>query len=148
MSLKSIRESYAGLINAFAEAGVKLDESQKASLDTFIVALESKMSKQKEATVKATKKSVTEHLEKQYQKVFESIMKHQQENALIASKIQSKVQHIKESKKMARKLDNYLSLYVESVLPKKTIVDYDRMQKLETLHESLKDMLVADEDAV
>ena len=52
MSLKSIRESYAGLINAFAEAGVKLDESQKASLDTFIVALESKMSKQKEATVK------------------------------------------------------------------------------------------------
>jgi hypothetical protein len=49
---------------------------------------------------------------------------------------------------MARKLDNYLSLYVESVLPKKTIVDYDRMQKLETLHESLKDMLVADEDAV
>lgn len=148
MSLKSIRESYAGLINAFAEAGVKLDESQKASLDTFIVALESKMSKQKEATVKATKKIVTEHLEKQYQKVFESIMKHQQENALIASKIQSKVQHIKESKKMARKLDNYLSLYVESVLPKKTIVDYDRMQKLETLHESLKDMLVADEDAV
>jgi hypothetical protein len=73
MSLKSIRESYAGLINAFAEAGVKLDESQKASLDTFIVALESKMSKQKEATVKATKKIVTEHLEKQYKNVFESI---------------------------------------------------------------------------
>ena len=75
-------------------------------------------------------------------------MKHQQENSLIASKIQSKVQHIKESKKMARKLDNYLSLYVESVLPNKTIVDYDRMQKLETLHESLKNMLVVDEDAV
>ena len=148
MSLKSIRESYAGLINAFTEAGVKLNESQKASLDTFIVALESKMSKQKEATVKATKKIVTEHLEKEYQKVFESIMKHQAENAELAAKVQSKIQSINESKKIARKVNNYLDLYVESVLPKKTIVDYDRMQKLETLHESLKNMLVVDEDAV
>lgn len=39
-------------------------------------------------------------------------------------------------------------MYVESVLPKKTIVDYDRMQKLEKIHESLKDMLVVNEDAV
>jgi hypothetical protein len=127
MSLKSIRESYASLINAFTEAGVKLNESQKASLDTFIVALESKMSKQKEATVKATKKIVTEHLEKEYKKVFESIMKHQAENAELAAKVQSKIQSINESKKIARKVNSYLDLYVESVLPKKTIVDYDRM---------------------
>ena len=39
-------------------------------------------------------------------------------------------------------------MYVESVLPHKTIVDYHRMQKLEKLHESLKDLLVVDEDAV
>lgn len=148
MSLKSIRESYAGLINAFTEAGVKLNESQKASLDTFIVALESKMSKQKEATVKATKKIVTEHLEKQYKEVFESIMQHQAENAELAAKVQNKIQSINESKKLARKVNNYLDLYVESVLPKKTIVDYDRMQKLEQIHESLKKMLVVDEDAV
>ena len=148
MSLKSIRESYASLINAFTEAGVKLNESQKANLDTFIVALESKMSKQKEATVKATKKIVTEHLDKQYKKVFESFMKHQAENAELASKIQNKIQSINEAKKLARKVGNYLDLYVESVLPKKTIVDYDRMQKLETLHESLKNLLVVDEDAV
>lgn len=148
MSFKSIRDSYSQLIQSFAEAGVKLNESQKASLDTFIVALESKMSKQKEATVKATKKVVTEHLEKEYKKVFESIMKHQAENAELAGKVQSKIQSINESKKMARKVDNYLGLYVESILPEKKIVDYDRMQKLETLHESLKDLLVADEDAV
>lgn len=148
MSFKSIRDSYSQLIQSFAEAGVKLNESQKASLDTFIVALESKMSKQKEATVKATKKVVTEHLEKEYKKVFESIMKHQAENAELAGKVQSKIQSINEAKKMARKVDNYLGLYVESILPEKKIVDYDRMQKLETLHESLKDLLVADEDAV
>lgn len=148
MSLKSIRESYNSLITAFADAGVKLNESQKTSLDTFIVALESKMSKQKEATVKATKKIVTEHLEKEYKKVFESIMKHQARNSELAAMIQNKVHSINESSKIARKVSNYLDLYVESVLPKKTIVDYDRMQKLENLHESLKDMLVVNEDEI
>ena len=34
------------------------------------------------------------------------------------------------------------------MLPKKTIVDYDRMQKLERIHESLKDALVLSEDDV
>lgn len=62
--------------------------------------------------------------------------------------MQRKIQSIKESKKIARKVNRYLDLYVESVLPKKTIVDYSRMQKLEALHESLKDMLVVDEDAI
>ena len=32
-----------------------------------------------------------------------------------------------ESKRLSTKLDNYLDLYVESVLPKKTIVDYDEI---------------------
>lgn len=49
---------------------------------------------------------------------------------------------------MATKVDQYLNLYVESVLPKKTIVDYEKMRKLEKLHESLKDILVVDEKAV
>lgn len=75
-------------------------------------------------------------------------MKHQQRNAELAAKIQSKVQSINESKKIARSVGSYLDMYVESVLPEKTIVDYDRMRKLETLHESLKDLLVVDEDAV
>lgn len=77
MSLKSIRESYTNLLSAFAEAGVKLNESQKANLDMFIVALETKMSEQKKATVRATKKIVTEHLEREFKKSFESIIAHQ-----------------------------------------------------------------------
>lgn len=147
-NLKSIRESYSKFIKVLSDAGVKLNESQKADLDGFILAIESKMQKQKELTVKATKKIVTEHLEAEYKKVFDSIMKHQTENAELASKIQRKITAIKESKKIARKVNSYLDLYVESVLPKKTIVDYDRMQRLEKIHESLKDMLVADDDAV
>lgn len=148
MSLKSIRESYSKFITVLDEAGVKLNESQKSNLDGFILAIESKMQKQKELAIKSTKKIVEEHLEAEYKKVFESIMKHQQENVEIASKVQNKIAKINESKKIARKVNDYLDLYLESVLPKKTIVDYDRMQKLENLHESLKDLLVADEDAV
>lgn len=148
MSLKSIRESYSKFITVLDEAGVKLNESQKSNLDGFILAIESKMQKQKELAIKSTKKIVEEHLEAEYKKVFESIMKHQQENVEIASKMQNKITKINESKKIARKVNDYLDLYLESVLPKKTIVDYDRMQKLENLHESLKDLLVADEDAV
>ena len=148
MSLKSIRESYSKFLTALNDAGVKLDESQKGNLDSFIIAIESKMSKQKEAAIRATKKIVTEHLEAEYKKVFESIMSHMQENSELAAKVQDKISSIKERKKIADKVSNYLDLYVESVLPKKTILDYDRMQKLESLHESLKDLLVVNEDAV
>lgn len=148
MSLKSIRESYSKFLTTLTDAGVKLNESQKADLDSFIIAIESKMSKQKEAAVKATKKIVTEHLEAEYKKVFESILNHMQENSELASKVQNKITSIKESKKIADKVSNYLDLYVESALPKKTVLDYDRMQKLEALHESLKDLLVVNEDSV
>lgn len=148
MSLKSIRESYSKFLTTLSEAGVKLDESQKGNLDSFIIAIESKMNKQKETAIKVTKKVVTEHLESQYKTVFESLMKHMQENSELAAKIQDKVTKINESKKIARKVDQYLNLYVESVLPKKTILDYDRMLKLESLHESLKDLLVVNEDAI
>jgi len=81
MSLKSIRESYSKFLTVLTDSGVKLNESQKSDLDSFILAIESKMAKQKQTAIKATKKIVTEHLEAEYKKVFESILKHQEENA-------------------------------------------------------------------
>jgi hypothetical protein len=87
-------------------------------------------------------------MESEYRQVFESIMANIQENSRLASRIQNKIASIEESNKISQKVDQYLDLYVEKVLPKKTVVDYDRMRKLERLHESLKDALVADEDAV
>lgn len=148
MSFKSIRTNYTKLLSAFESAGVKLNESQKAELDTFIVALESKIQNMKEATIKATKKVVTEHLDNEYKKVVESILANKAKNEVLAGKIQAKINTINESKKIARKVDNYLKMYVESSLPEKMIVDYDRMQKLEKLHESLKDLMVVNEDSV
>lgn len=148
MSLKNIRQNYSKLLSAFQSTGIKLTESQKADLDTFILALESHMSSQKKATIKATKKVVTERLENEYRTVFESLTKHQAENAILASKIQGKIRTIKESKKMANSISDYLELYVESVLPKKSIVDYTKMKKLETVFESLKDTLLVNDDVI
>ena len=45
-------------------------------------------------------------------------------------------------------MTNYLDLYLESVCPKKDIVDYAKMKKLEQINESLRDVLLANDDAV
>lgn len=148
MRLKRIRESYSRFLTVLKESGVKLNASQKNDLDTFMLALESTMNKQKESTIKATKKIVTEKLEKEYQTVFESFVKHIQQNNELAAKIQNTVTKINESKKMAHKVNDYLNVYVESVLPKKTIVDYDKLKKLETVVESLRDTLLVNDEAV
>lgn len=141
MSLQSIRESYSRLLETFKDAGFKLTESQKANFDGFILALESTMSRQRRQVIRLTKKAVEKRMQDQYHKVFESIMANTAENARLASKIQDKITKINESKKLARKVDGYLNLYVESVLPKKSIVDYDRLRKLENLQESLTEAL-------
>lgn len=148
MSLKSIRESYSKLLTVFNDAGIKLSESQKADLDTFVLAIEENMAKQRETAIRQTKQLVEAKMEKEYKAVFESIMTNSQENAALAAKIQDKVTQISEAKKIADKVDNFLDLYVEKVLPTKTVVDYDRMQKLEKLHESLRSSLLVDDDAV
>ena len=148
MSLKSIRESYSKLLTVFNDAGVKLNESQKADLDTFVLAIESNISKQRQTAIRQTKKLVEKKMEKEYREVFESIMANMQKNSELASKIQDKITQINESKKIASHVDNFLDLYVESVLPKKTIVDYDRMAKLERVQEALRDTLILSESAV
>lgn len=148
MSLNSIRDSYSRLLTAFKDAGVSLSESQKSDLDTFVLAIESSMSRQREQAVRRTRRLVESKLESQYKKAFEQVMESVRENTALAAKIQDKVTKINESKKIAKHVDGFLDLYVESVLPKKAIVDYDRMQRLERLHESLRSTLVADDDAV
>ena len=42
MGLKSLNQNYTKLLKAFDEVGVKLNESQKESLDTFMIDLEKK----------------------------------------------------------------------------------------------------------
>ena len=127
MSLKNIRENYTRLLTAFKDAGVKLTESQKKDLDSFILALEGKMNQTKLSTIKATTKVVENKLEKEYRKVFESIMAHQREHDELAGKIQNKITKINESKKIAHAVDGYLDTVLEEALPKRAIVDYDKI---------------------
>ena len=148
MGLKAIRESYSRFLTVLSDTGIKVNESQKADLDTFILALESTMRTQKEKTIKATRKVVTESLDKQYQKVFESFLKHSQQNAALAAAIEKRITKINESKRIANKVNNYLELYVESILPEKKIVDYDKMKKLEKIVESVRGTLLVNDDAV
>lgn len=148
MSLKSLRSNYSKLLKAFEQAGVSLNESQKESLDTFMLDLETKINETRDSAIKATKKVVEEKLESQYKEVVESIVRHQGEIMETAGKIQEIRAKERQMKEISESVDNYLDLYVQKVLPTKTIVDYDRMKKLETLHESLRDLLVVNDDAV
>lgn len=148
MSLKHIRENYARLLNAFSEAGVKLTESQKKDIDGFILALESSMEETKEATIRATRKVVEDKLSKEYRAVFESILAHQQKHAELAGKIQNKITKINESKHIARAVNGYITSAVKEALPEKEIVNYDRLNKLESVFESLKDTLLVNDASV
>ena len=148
MTLKSLRSNYTKLLKAFEQAGVTLNESQKESLDTFMLDLEAKINETRDSAIKATKKVVEEKLEKEYSKVVESIVSHQREILETSGKIAVARQQKKMRKLMGEAVENYLDTYLQEVLPKKTIVDYDRMQKLESLHESLRDLLVVNDRAV
>ena len=148
MSLKSIRDNYSKLLEALNESGVKFDASQKSALDGFIMALESTASKQRKQAASMAKKMTEEKMEKEYKEVFESVIKHMQEHYELAGKVQDKITMLKESKKISRKVEQYLDLYAESVCPKKMVVDYAKMKKLEQINESLRDVLLANDDAV
>ena len=148
MRLKRIRDNYARFLGVLSDAGVKLTESQKKELDQFVVGIEQIMEAQKIKTVKATKKLVEAKMDKEYGRVVESLLTHMRRNQFLTAQIQSKARAIEESQKLAKDVSNYLDIYVESVLPKKSIVDYDRMQKLESVLESLKDTLVVTDDSV
>ena len=126
MSLKSIRESYSALLNVFNDAGIKITESQKKELDGFVINLESNITKQREDAIKKTEKK----LEREYKQVFESILDNMHKNSDLTAKIQKRKIREEEKNAITNKVSDYLDLYVESVLPKKSIVDYDKLQTL------------------
>lgn len=128
----------------FEEVGVKLTESQKNSLDTFMLDFQAKLDETRDNAIKATKKLVEEKMEKEFKEVFESIRTHQKE---IFEK-SSRIDVLKAQKVMTEAVDQYLTNYVKEILPKKSIVDYSRMQKLEQIHESLKGMLMVNDEAI
>lgn len=147
-TFNSIRDISAELLKTFKDAGVKLTEGQKADIDGFIKTIEKKINETKMNTVKATKKVVEENIEKEMKPVLESLFKNITENNRLASKLQKRVTALNESKRVAKAVDSYLDLYLKDVCPTQKIVDYDKLNKLQTLVESMKDMLVVSDDAI
>ena len=147
-TFNSIRDISAELLKTFKDAGVKLTEGQKADIDGFIKTIEKKINETKMNTVKATKKVVEENIEKEMKPVLESLFKNITENTRLASKLQKRVTALNESKRVAKAVDSYLDLYLKDVCPTQKIVDYDKLNKLQTLVESMKDMLVVSDDAI
>lgn len=142
MDYKSIKESCKNLVDSLEKSGIILSESQKNDIGQFASLLEERIWKAKRDAVRRT----TERLDRKYREVFESVLERQIQHDKLASDIQNKITVLKESKRvepgLEKAIDGYLDTYVESILPKKTIIDYDRMQKLERIVESVKDTLV------
>ena len=67
---------------------------------------------------------------------------------MLAGKIQNKITKINESSKLAHAVDGYLDTMLKDALPKEKIVDYDRLNKLESVFESLKDTLLVNDASV
>lgn len=141
MSLKSIKSNYIKFLQVLKDEGMTINESQKEILDGFIGSIEDTILQTRDDAIRTTKKLVEEKMEKEYKTVFESILTHRQEHQQISEKIQSAVNENKEQEPLVEAIDRYLEKYVEQILPKKSIVDYDRLEKLERIHESMKGLL-------
>ena len=87
MALKTLQNKYNALLQVFEEVGIKLNESQKESLDTFMLDFQAKLTETRDNAIKATKKIVEEKLEKEFKEVFESITAKQKEIYEKSSKI-------------------------------------------------------------
>lgn len=141
MSLKSIEKNYTNFLQMFKDMGVTLTESQKETLDTFMLDLENTIDKTRDDAIRATKKIVEEKLEKEYKTVIGSIFESQKKIDSYKTMIKDKINESK-TEPLINKLDEFLDEHLESVISRKQIVDYTRLQKLEQIQESMKDMLV------
>jgi len=141
MSLKTIKNDYAELLKVFESCGVKLTKKQKSSMDAFVSNYAKTLNESK-------KQGVIEGIkiaEKKIKPVIESILKHQTLNQKLVTAIQEKVATINESKRIAVKVDKYLSEALEEALPKEKAIDYAKLDKYQTIVESLKDVLTVND---
>ena len=153
MDMKNIRAGYSKMLASLEDNGIKLDESQKETFDNFMVAIESKYNEVRDTAIKATRKIVAEKMNAKFKAAFENYQKHLFENVALTRMIQEKVDEIKKAKTLSEtktelgsnsmkeleeSVDQFLDGYIEEVLPKKSIVDYDQLRKMTKLTESLK----------
>lgn len=138
-----MREISEGLLASFKDAGVKLSEGQKSDIDNFIKAIESKLDEQKRLAIEATKSVVERRMEKEYRRVIESILTHYENYAALVEKIGSVKTKINEREQIAESVDSFLTAAIDELVPESSIVDYHRLQLLESKFAEIKGAVIS-----
>jgi len=128
---------------SFKDAGVKLSEGQKSDIDNFIKAIESKLDEQKRLAIEATKSVVERRMEKEYRRVIESILTHYENYASLVERIGSVKTKINEREQIAESVDSFLTAAIDEILPESSIVDYHRLQLLESKLAEIKGAVIS-----
>lgn len=152
MTDKEIKKNLDGLLNTLKEVGVVLTEEQEKSIGEFVKLFEDRVADAERNAVAATKRVVERRLEAEYKTVFESLLKNMERYHSVAEKIRNaKIEkRIKEEQKrvMAEAVDRYLNSCLEEMITEKSAVDYNKLKKYETLFESMRDVMVEQDDSV
>ena len=160
-----IEKNLMKLMETFEKAGINLTESQKAEIRRNVLALEPTDSA-REARYRGIFETLQHNLEvrnelnskireaqfaakeRQYQTAIENMKKTFEENKelLVKAEREKAKKQLNEAveverQKVAEAVDKYLDEYLEKVIPEQKLVDYKRLNELETLVESMKDTL-------
>ena len=162
----SIDKNLDNLVDTFEKAGVKLTESQKTEIRKTVREL-SPTEAARDAKFRAIFETIQHNMdihnklvakmqqtefakkERRYQELIESMKRSFEENKRLTIKAERANAKKRldealavEKKKTAKAVEKYLDEYLEKTIPKKQLVDYKRLQELETIVESMKDTLV------
>lgn len=161
----SIDKNLDSLVETFEKAGVKLTESQKAEIRKSVREL-SPTEAARDAKFRAIFETIQHNMdvhgklvakkqeaefakkERRYQELIESMKTAFEENKRLTIEAERAAARKRldealavEKTKSAEAVEKYLDEYLAKTIPEKQLVDYKRMQELETIVESLKDAL-------
>ena len=146
----TIREKFETLVKGLVESKV-ITESQSSSFEPIIEQFEMLVKESETKAIKAaaqvTESRMAEYdkeVRKQLAETFKQLKRH---NVATVKLAKQKATELAE-RKVVDAVDAYLNEYVEKLLPESLVVDYDRLQKLEAMQESLKRTLIINDKVI
>lgn len=146
----TIREKFETLVKGLVESKV-ITESQSSSFEPIIEQFEMLVKESETKAIKAaaqvTESRMAEYdkdVKKQLTETFKQLKRHNEATVKLAK---HKAAALAE-RKIVDAVDAYLNEYVEKLLPESLVVDYDRLQKLEAMQESLKRTLIINDKVI
>lgn len=146
----TIREKFDELVKGLVAQQV-ITESQSSAFEPVIEQFEKLVKESETKAIKAaatvTEARMAEYdsaVKKQLSETFKALKRH---NALTCKLEKAEAVKIAEAK-VVDAVDSYLNEYVKKMLPESLVVDYDRLQRLEAMHESFKKALIINDSVV